>query len=77
MAKAKVRDLSGAIVALRNSVELNKYNTNARNLLGLIYFEMETVAALSEWVIRDTLIQRIMWQEEYINKIEVKSNQAR
>lgn len=52
LARAKVRDLSGAIIALKNSLELNKTNTDARNLLGLIYFEMgETVAALSEWVI--------------------------
>ncbi len=52
LTRAKVRDLSGAIVALKKSLELNKANINARNLLGLIYFEMgETVAALTEWVI--------------------------
>jgi tetratricopeptide (TPR) repeat protein len=52
LTRAKVRDLSGAVVALRKSLELNKANTNARNLLGLVYFEIgETVAALSEWVI--------------------------
>ena len=50
--KAKVRDLSGAILVLKKSLELNKRNTNARNLLGLIYYEVgETVSALSEWVI--------------------------
>ncbi len=50
--KAKVRDLSGAVVLLKKSLEMNKTNTNARNLLGLVYFEMgETVAAISEWVI--------------------------
>lgn len=50
--KAKVRDLSGAILVLRKSLELDKRNTNARNLLGLIYYEVgETVSALSEWVI--------------------------
>lgn len=50
--KAKVRDLSGASLLLKNSLEINKRNTNARNLLGLVYYEMgETVAALSEWVI--------------------------
>lgn len=50
--KAKVRDLSGAVDALKMSLELNKRNTNARNLLGLVYYEMgETVSALSEWVI--------------------------
>ncbi len=50
--KAHVRDLSGAVLVLRKSLQFNKYNTNARNLLGLIYNEMgETVAALSEWVL--------------------------
>lgn len=50
--KALVRDLSGAVLMLKKSLEMNKRNTNARNLLGLVFFEMgETVAALSEWVI--------------------------
>lgn len=50
--KSKVRDLSGAVLMLKKSLEMNKRNTNARNLLGLVFFEMgETVAALSEWVI--------------------------
>ncbi|MFW5675645.1 MAG: hypothetical protein ACOCNL_05105, partial [Acetivibrio ethanolgignens] len=50
--KAKVRDLSGAVDALKKSLKLNKMNTRARNLLGLVYYEMgEVVNALSEWVI--------------------------
>ena len=50
--RARVRDLSGAIEMLKKSLEINKENTDARNLLGLVYFEMgEAVAALSEWVI--------------------------
>lgn len=50
--KAKARDLSGAVVSLQNSLKINKKNTDARNLLGLIYSEMgEIVDALSEWVI--------------------------
>ncbi len=50
--RAKVRDLSGAILMLKKSLEINKENTDARNLLGLVYFEMgEVVAAISEWVI--------------------------
>ena len=50
--RAKVRDLTGAIEMLKKSLEMNKENTDARNLLGLVYFEMgEVVAALSEWVI--------------------------
>ena len=54
--KAKVRDLSGAVVSLQNSLKINKRNTDARNLLGLIYSEMgEIVDALSEWVISNHL----------------------
>lgn len=52
LAKAKVRDLTGAVADLRLSLQYNKVNTNARNLLGLIYYEMgEGVAAVREWLI--------------------------
>ena len=48
--KASVRDLSGAIDCLKQSLIYNKHNIQARNLLGLVYFETgEVVAALSEW----------------------------
>lgn len=50
--KAQIRDLSGAVESLRQSLKLNKRNTQARNLLGLVYFEMgETVNAMAEWVL--------------------------
>lgn len=50
--KAEVRDLSGAVEILKKSLQYNKNNTDARNLLGLIYYEMgEIVLALSEWVL--------------------------
>ncbi len=52
LTRAKIRDLSGAVISLKRSLQLNKKNTDARNLLGLVYYEMgETVAALSEWVL--------------------------
>lgn len=41
--KAQVRDLTGAINSLRQSLKLNKNNIKARNLLGLVYFEMGEV----------------------------------
>ncbi len=54
--KASVRDLSGAVASLRQSLKLDKNNIDARNLLGLIYYETgEVVAALSEWVISKNL----------------------
>ncbi len=71
LARARVRDLSGAILSLKKSLELNKKNTNARNLLGLIYFEMgETVAALSEWVISRHFQPLDNDAEEYINMVQ-------
>ncbi|MCR4568556.1 MAG: tetratricopeptide repeat protein [Pseudobutyrivibrio sp.] len=54
--KAKVRDLSGAIEMLKSSLQYYKYNTRARNLLGLCYYQMgETVRALNEWVLSKNL----------------------
>ena len=47
--KAGVRDLSGAIESLKISLRFNKLNIDARNLLGVIYYEMgEVVTALTE-----------------------------
>ena len=50
--KARIRDLSGAAQCLKKSLHFNKYQTDARNLLGLIYYENGEVAdALVQWVI--------------------------
>ena len=47
--KAAVRDLSGAIESLRTSLRFYKMNIDARNLLGLVYFETgEVVEALTD-----------------------------
>lgn len=73
--KARVRDLSGAVLVLKKGLEFNKYNTNARNLLGLIYNEMgETVAALSEWVLSRYLQPEDNRAEYYIGV--VRRNQS-
>ena len=37
---AKVRNLSGAVAGLRKSLKFDKYNKDARNLLGLVLYEM-------------------------------------
>ncbi len=71
LARAKVRDLSGAIISLRKSLELNKVNINARNLLGLVYYEMgEMVAAISEWVISKHFKPEDNDADEYIDKVQ-------
>ena len=49
---AKQRDLSGAVPYLKRALELNKNLIEARNLLGLIFYEMGEVGdALVQWVI--------------------------
>lgn len=74
--KAGVRDLSGAVVSLKTSLRLNKMNTDARNLLGLVYFEMgEVVAALTEWVISKNYQPKENAANRYLN--EIQNNPAR
>lgn len=69
--KARVRDLSGAVTSLRTSLELDKHNTNARNLLGLVYYEMgETVSALSEWVLSKHFQNKDNDADEYMNMVQ-------
>lgn len=53
---ARKRDLSRAVESLRKCLNLNKYHTDARNLLGLIFYEMGEVSdALVQWVISTNL----------------------
>ena len=69
--KASVRDLSGAITSLRQCLKLNKNHIEARNLLGLVYFESgEVVAALSEWVISKNIRSEKNIADDYINMIQ-------
>lgn len=69
--KAHVRDLSGAAVSLRKSLQLDKKNTNARNLLGLVYYEMgETIQALSEWVLSKNYQEKNNDADYYIDLIQ-------
>ena len=73
--KASIRDLSGAIDCLKQSLTYNKANIQARNLLGLVYFETgEVVAALSEWVISKNLMPTRNLASEYINKLQANPN---
>lgn len=76
LAKAQVRDLSGAIESLKSSLMINKNNVKARNLLGLIYCEMgDVVEALSEWVISKNQKPDKNIANLYITKIQ--ANQGR
>lgn len=69
--KAKIRDLSGAIESLKRSLKYNKRNTMARNLLGLIYYEMgEMVEALSQWVLSANYQKEKNIANDYIKAIQ-------
>lgn len=69
--KAKVRDLSGAVEALKKSLRFNKKNTDSRNLLGLVYYEMgEVVEALSQWVLSKNFQTEDNPADRYINAIQ-------
>lgn len=73
--KARVRDLTGAVTALKTSLSLNKKNIKARNLLGLVYYEMgELAMALSEWVISLNLKQDRNVAKVYIRKVKSNPN---
>ena len=73
--KALVRDLSGAVSALRESLKFDKNNIDARNLLGLVYYETgELVPALSEWVISKNLKADKNLADYYMD--QVRSNQG-
>lgn len=75
LGQAEIRDLTGATASLKLSLQFNKQNTNARNLLGLIYFETgEIVSALSEWVISKHYQNDNNDADIYINEIQSNPN---
>lgn len=74
--QAEVRNLSGAVESLKNSLKFNKYNIDARNLLGLVYHEMgETVDALSEWVISQSYQPKDNLANRYLDEIQKNRGQ--
>ena len=72
--KASVRDLTGAITSLRQCLKFNKNHVEARNLLGLVYFETgEVVAAMSEWVISKNLRPEKNIADDYIGMLQANA----
>lgn len=71
--KARLRDLSGAAECLKKSLHFNKYMTDARNLLGLIYYEVGEVGdALVQWVISMNLQPEENRADYYLGEIQRK-----
>lgn len=73
--KANNRDMSGAILCLKASLKIDKNNIKARNLLGLVYFEIgEVVLALSQWVISKNIVEEKNPAGVYIKKVQSNPN---
>ena len=69
--KAGFRDLTGAAADLKKSLRYDKVQTDARNLLGLIYLEMgEAGAAVSQWIISLNLQEEDNLAEEYLDQVQ-------
>ena len=76
--RAQIRDLSGAIDKLRFSLQLDKSNIQARNLLGLVYFETgEAVAALGQWIISSNLQPEDNLANDYIKDVQADQNRLK
>ncbi len=69
--KAKARDLSGAAEILGRSIKYDKNNIDARNLLGLVYFELgEPVLAIRQWVISQNMRPKDNVATRYLKKVQ-------
>lgn len=70
--KAMARDLSGAVDSLNMSLRYNKKNVAARNLIGLVYYEMgETIKALSHWVMSINFRENDNRATAYLKELKV------
>jgi len=69
---ARIRDLSGSIESLTKSIQFNKNNFYARNLLGLVYFEVgKTADALKQWIMSASLLADGNPAVRYIEEMQI------
>ena len=74
--KARNRDMSGAIASLRRSLQFNRENIAARNLLGLVYYGIgEVPEALVEWIISKNLRSYNNIADYYINTVQASAKE--
>lgn len=74
--KAQIRDMAGAIVSLRRSLQFNRENIAARNLLGLVYYGIgEVPEALVEWIISKNLRSYNNIADYYINTVQASARE--
>lgn len=69
--KAQIRDMSGAVTALRKSLQYNNTNIASRNLLGLVYYGRgDVVEALVEWILSKNFQPKDNIANYFISKIQ-------
>lgn len=69
--QANSKDFSSAIETLNKSVEFNKMNYLARNVLGLVYYEIGDIGrALKEWIISNSLVKEDNLAKTYIDSVQ-------
>lgn len=68
---AKQRHLSKAKELLEEAIYFNKYHIQARNLLGLVYYEMGEIAfALKSWILSTSLQKENNIASDYIARVQ-------
>ena len=71
LAKAQVRDMSGAITSLKKSLQYNRSNLAARNLLGLVYYGRgDVIEALVEWILSKNFQPKDNIASYFISKVQ-------
>ena len=74
--KANIRDLSGAVISLRRSLQFNRDNIAARNLLGLVYYGRGEVAeALVEWIVSKNIKEHGNIASYFIKKVQESTSE--
>lgn len=69
--KAQMHDLTGAITSLKRSLQYNRENIQARNLLGLVYYgQGEVTEALVQWIISKNFKTHENIANYYIKKVQ-------
>ena len=71
LAKAQVRDMSGAITSLKKSLQYNRANLAARNLLGLVYYGRgDVIEALVEGILSKNFQPKDNIASYFISKVQ-------
>ena len=71
---AQEKNLTGAADNLKKALKFNKRNTDARNLLGLIYYHIgEASDALVQWVLSLNLQPQNNDADRYLNDLQRQS----